>query len=173
MNLLPKQQKDAITEDILTRFFALALVFLAFFAVIFLVFSYNIVLYLKVQVPALKERFEQESKTETSKTLLSIEEEFNELNKVLTQIQKARDKRSPNFPKVLRDIGELVPVGVKFRGLSFQGEALNITGHAEARTQALTFKANLEKDSICKNLHSPILVKEKDLDFTFTCTLSF
>lgn len=153
------------------RFFPPAFALVAFFAGIFLVFTYNIVLYLAVQLPPLAERFAQESNRETSKALLAVEEEFNELNRALLQIEKARKMRSPDLPKVLRTIGDLVPAGAKLRSISFQGEVLNIVGHAETRAQALTLKENLEKDSICANLRSPIFVKEKDVVFTFTCTL--
>ncbi len=171
MNLLPQQQKDEIYRDILMRFFPPAFALVAFFAVIFLVFTYNIVLYLTVQLPPLEERFAQESKTETSKELLAVEEEFNKLNRALLQIQKARMARSPDVSGVLRALGRLVPGGAKFKSISFQGEVLNITGHAETRAQALTLKENLEKGSICTNVRSPIFVKEKDIALTFTCTL--
>lgn len=155
------------------RFFPPAFALIAFFAAIFLVFTYNIVLYLTVQLPSLEERLAQESKTEASKVLLTVEEEFNELNRVLVQIEKVRAMRSPDVSATLRTMGNLVPAGVKFRSISFQGEVLNIAGHAETRTQALILKENLEKSSICVNLRSPILVKEKDVDFTFICTSPF
>jgi hypothetical protein len=171
MNLLPPQQKDEVYRDILMRFFPPAFALVAFFAAVFLVFTYNVILYLKVQLPPLTERFEQETKTETSKELLAVEEEFNELNRALLQIQKIRQTRSPDVPEVLRRVANLIPDGAEFKSISFQGEVLNITGHAKTRAQALALKENFEKDSICANIRSPIFVKEKDVDFTFTCAL--
>lgn len=172
MNLLPQHQKDAIHKDVLIRFLFVFLGVIFFWALIFLVLSYNTVIYLNAQTPALEERIEQESLSETSKTLAILEEDINGLNEVLGQIKKIRSKEGVSLLQVLRKIGEFVPVGVSFTTISIQGGSMTIIGHAATRDQALILKGNLEKDSICGSLSSsPSIFKEKNINFIFVCTL--
>jgi len=172
MNLLPQYQKDAIRKDILVRFFFVVEGVIFFWALIFLVLPYNVVLYLNIQTAALEERFAAESLNEISQALSSAETEINELNEVLSQIQKIRNRNTVNLPDTLRKVGEFVPAGISFRNLSFRGRLMTITGDADTREHALLLKEDLEKDSICANLSSsPAIFKEKNIAFTFTCTL--
>ena len=171
MNLLPKQQRDILHKDILARFLFAGFVVCSLWAVIFLVSAYNIIWYLSIQSSALSERLEQEQRNETSKSLTLIEKDIAELNATLSQIQRVRAKTPPDFSALLRTLGGLVPSGVRFENVAFHGDSLAIAGHADTRAEAIALKEGLEKDSLCKDVNSPILVKEKDLDFNFSCSL--
>jgi len=171
MNLLPQHQKDAIYQDILLRFFLVILVIASFLASIFVMGGYNLVLYIDVQIPPLDERLEQEQQTKTSKTLASIEDEISKLNHTLAQIGAVRDKKALDFPRLLRGVGGLMPAGVTVHTITFQGSTMNLAGHADTRGQTLLLKSNLEKDSLCSKVTSPIITTERDVEFSFNCTL--
>ncbi|MBI1888929.1 MAG: PilN domain-containing protein [Candidatus Spechtbacteria bacterium] len=172
MNLLSKDQKDALRKDILARFFGVALATLALWGAMFLIFAYTSALYLEVQIPALEERLKNEQRSETSRSLTLVEEEIIKLNAALFDIEKAKNRKSVYSPAILRKIGELVPEGVMLKRLSFKGQSVTLEGQAEQRSDALVFKGKLEKDSICQKLSSPLIVKEKNVDFNFTCAMA-
>lgn len=171
MNLLPQTQKEAIKKDVFLRLLLVIEGIFALLGLIFLVLIYNVILYINIQAPIFEERLEQERLTETSQIYKKVEEEINELNSTLTKIQKVSNINKFNVPEILRNIGKHAPQGVQFSTLFFNGEALLIGGHADTRDQALVLKQNLEKNSICGVLTSPIIVRELDVNFTFNCKL--
>jgi hypothetical protein len=171
MNLLPQSQKEAIKKDVFSRFLLVVEGISALLGLIFLVLIYNVTLYINIQTPIFEERLQQERLTETSQIYEMVKEEINELNSTLVKIQKVNDISKFNFPEILRNIGKYAPQGVRFNTMSFSGEALLIVGHADTRDQALVFKQNLEKNSICGSLASPVIVRELDVTFTFNCKL--
>jgi Tfp pilus assembly protein PilN len=170
MNLLPQHQKDAIYQDILLRFFLVVIVIVCFWTLIFLVVAYNQVLYLNTQTPALDQRIAHEQETEVSKTLASIEGEIQDLNSILAQIGGVRDKKSRDYTKVLRSLGGLIPPGVTFSSVSFQGGTMNVVGRADTRALVLILKSNLE-ESICSSISIPVITRETDVDIGFNCAL--
>ncbi len=171
MNLLPQTQKEAIKKDVFLRLLLVIEGIFALLGLIFLVLIYNVILYINIQTPIFEERLRQERLTETSQIYEKVKEKINELNKTLVKIQKVNDINKFNFPEILRDMGKHVPQGVQFTTMSFSGESLLIAGHADTRDQALVLKQNLEKNSICGDLTSPVIVRELDVNFTFNCKL--
>lgn len=173
MNLLPQQQKDAIYKDILVRVFSVALLVVSFWALIFIVLAYNTALYLNLQMPAIEERLKMERETQKANIVQSVEGGINKLNETLLSIDKIRKKETFNFPYILRLAGETVPKGANLRSITFQNEMMTISGYADERVQVLKLKENLEKESTFKNLISPLsnIVKERDINFTFTFSL--
>ena len=171
MNLLPQTQKEAIKKDVFLRLLLVIEGIAALLGLIFLVLVYNVILYINIQAPIFEERLRQERLTETSQIYKKVEQEINELNSTLTKIQKVSDINKFNVPEILRNIGKHAPQGAQFNNLFFNGEALLIAGHADTRDQALILKQNLEKNSICDSLTSPVIVRELDVNFTFNCKL--
>lgn len=172
MNLLSGQQKDGLYAGILARFFGVALVIVSFWGAVFLVFAYTSVWYLAIQIPALEQRLANEQNSETSRSLIAIDEEIGKLNATLSDIEKVRNKKSLYFPSILRKMTELMPSGVTLKRVSFHGQSMSIEGRADQRTDAFAFKGKLESDSLCKKLSSPLIVKEKNIDFNFTCAIT-
>lgn len=169
MILLSSQQKDAIQQDIFTRFLLVLSGVLFIWIVTFLVLVYNAVLYLDLQTPAIEERLGAEEKSQKASIVKEVEGNIAELNDTLLSIEEIRKKKTFNFPYILRVLGRAVPEGTSLRSITFQGEKMTIHGHADERQGVLTIKGNLENEPIFANVFSPLanIVKERDIDFSF------
>ena len=173
MNLLPQKQKEELVRDTKVRFIKVLFSVVYLWAIIVLVISYNSVLYLNAQTPAIEERIERELQTEKSSMAQSIESEINELNSTLLNIDKTRKQESFNFPYILRVVGSVIPEGVVLKSIIFQNGAMNLRGHADTRAGVLLLKENLENAEEFHDVISPLsnIVKEENIDFNFSFSL--
>lgn len=173
MNLLSRRQKDAVMKDVASRFFGVLLALFSFWTLVFLVISYNSVLYLDMQIPSIEERIKQEGVTSKSNIVKTVEEEINTLNKILVRIDRIRKEKLFNFPHILRVIGDIMPEGLELQSISFQGEIISIRGHADKRAGVIELKERLEKEPVFHDVTSPLsnIIKEEDIDFNFSFSL--
>ena len=171
MNLLPQNKKEEIRKDIFIRFVFVFEGIILFWLLTFLVLLYNVAFYLNIQTPALEERLERERQTASAKIFADVEENIRELNGAFAQIKKVSDKELFNIPQILREIGGLVPSGISFRNISYHGEIISISGHAETRAQFIDLKDGFKNSSICADLILPV-PGERDIDFSITCILN-
>jgi len=172
MNLLSLQQKEIIRKEILFKFYFVLLTVFSFWAAVFLILIYSINLYLKIQIPALEGRIAIEKSSEKAAAYGVVEQEITELNAGLFAIDRIRSKDFQETGKILRKVSSVVSEGISFTNLSYQGDVLTISGHADTRDRALVLKSALETDSLCARLQSPVPVKELDVSFTFVCSLT-
>lgn len=169
MNLLPPYQKEEVQRNIRARALFVALGIISFWAVMFLVLLYNSLLYLDLQMPAITERLEAEENTQKTNVVHGIEEEIDLLNDTLAKIDAIREKKTFNFPYILRVAGSIVPEGAVLKDIVFSEGSIAIAGHADLRSQVLKIKENLEKEEIFQDVNSPLsnVVKEGDITFSF------
>lgn len=172
MNLLPPQQKEALRKEILLKFGFVVLGVVSLWTAILLILIYNVNLYFKIQIPAINARVILENNSKSSIAYKDVEKRINELNAALVQLDRIRGRGFLNLADVLRKLGSVVLPGIFFSSMSYQGDVISISGHADTREQALALKDALEKGSLCVNLTSPVIVKEVNIDFIFVCSLS-
>lgn len=170
---MPQNQKKELMRDTQIRFIAVFTFIIFLWALIFLVISYNSVLYLRAQLPAIEDRITLEFETERASTAGIIKAEIDELNEVLLTIDKIRQKDQLNFPQIFRMLGSVAPEGANLTNIAFQDGIVNLRGHAETRADVLLFKENLENEESFYNVISPLsnIVKESDIDFNFSFSL--
>ncbi|OGH70140.1 MAG: hypothetical protein A2754_02750 [Candidatus Magasanikbacteria bacterium RIFCSPHIGHO2_01_FULL_47_8] len=170
MNLLAPEQKEIIQKGIMQKFI-LAIFFMAIFCVfVFLVLEFTIILYIKVQVPALEDRLERERSTEASISAKEAEEDIKYLNNSLKMVDIIQRSNDMDVPDKLRRIGEIVPQGVRMERILVSRSSISFVGKADLRAQILALKNALEQEDFCKNIISSAApLKESDVDFSFTC----
>lgn len=172
MNLLPKQKKDEIRKDIFLKFMFAVLAIFSFWAGVMFVLIYNIVFYLDAQITALEEGISAERASQSAKVYQEVEKQISELNTTLLLVDKIRGKGFINSADMLRKVGSTIGEGIFLTNLSYQGDVLTISGHADARDQVLKLKSVLEGGSFCASLTLPIITKEADVDFTLVCSFA-
>jgi len=171
VNLLARSQKKAIENEIRFKLAFVVFVLIVFWASIFLVLEYSMILYLKIQIPALESSIETGKGTEASKDVRLVESDIESLNNMLSKIGLIQKGGIQNLPKLLKRIGEITPAGADLDQVIFSVNSISLAGIADFRSDVLEFKEMLENEDFCDNLNAPIVpLKEQDVKFTFNCS---
>lgn len=107
--------------------------------------------------------------------LLEIEEKIKRTNQVIKQID-SKQQQMVLWTPLLEGLTKIVPTGVCLTTLSYQSNSdqIILNGWADRRESLLHFQKSLEESSFFTEVETPLanLVKEKDIDFSFTLHLN-
>ena len=175
MNLLsPAEKRDLRITEFNRLVFSLAswlLVILVIFSIFLASAFLSLSILLKEQTNLITIR-ESEPQMQN---LLKIEDKIRQTNQVIKQIN-SKQRQMVLWTPLLEGLTKIVPTGVCLTTLAYQSNSNQIilNGWANQREDLLRFQKSLEENPFFAEVETPLanLVKEKDIDFSFTLQLN-
>ncbi len=174
LNLLPPAEKKDLRISEFNRlifslagwFLVILVIFSIFLAGAFL--SLSILLKEQANLVAIRESEPQ------MQNLLKIEDKIKQTNQIIKQIN-SKQRQMVLWTPLLERLTKTVPAGLYLTNLSYQpsGNRIILNGWADQREDLLCFQRSLEENPFFAEVETPLanLVKEKNIDFSFTLHL--
>lgn len=174
-NLLPKQYKQALRWEILSRIFYTTAFFVTLWGLVFGVVIFVSLQYMSIQNDTLTELISVADALEENLEVKNLESQIEEFNALLFSIKDIREAGSSDVSFFIERIAQIVPAGSNLEELTYTSEANKITlrGHANLRSQIITLQNRLEEDEYFVDVQAPLsnLLKAEDIDFSFILIL--
>lgn len=175
LNLLPKKHRMELKRRIFTRMLYIITVFSFFWIFIFGTMIFAGIRFLSIQNNALEERIATTQNMREAEEVKEIEASIVDLNSLVTRIGQIEEDSSMEGPVILGKIARSTPAGIAVSRIAYNSKTsvVLVNGHADQRTQVITFKERLEADPAFLEVESPLsnLLQSTDVDFKFTITL--
>ncbi len=169
LNLLPPEEKKAISVNKLNYYFSLFSGGLFISLVIFSLILAGIVLFINKEVKIAEVDFNSAQSKLKLEGFKELHETVSQTNNQITELAKIQQTQV-SYLSILGKIVEIIPAGVRLSNLSFSQNKVDLDGFSSNRQLVLDMKQALEHDPHFEKIESPItnLIKSTNIDFHFS-----
>ncbi|MEP7162950.1 MAG: PilN domain-containing protein [Candidatus Moraniibacteriota bacterium] len=167
LNLLPPEQKEALSRRFRFRFFTWQTVLVALVEIFYVGILLGIFLILSYQVKTREQEdatFDERSSD--AKTLIEYEEKFKKVNDATLLVARFT-KNHLQWTNLFLLLDKVTPEGVVLVDVSSRDYTITVTGQAQVRDNFLSFEENLKRADCVSDVKVPIsnLFSEKEVEF--------